>query len=78
VRIEIVKLDHYVRQISSIVNRLAFAIVVAAILVASAVSLQNPDGPSLFDVPIIAVVGFVVSMFLGFWLLIAILRSGSL
>lgn len=78
VRVEVAYLSQYVRQLSTIANRLSFAIVIAATLVASAVSLQSKVGPSVFDIPVIAILGFVLSIMLSLWLLIAILRSGAL
>ena len=77
-RIELAYLDRYIRQISVTVNRLAAAIVVASMFLASTLALRVPVGPSIYDISLFAVVGFAVSLILGLWLFAAILRSGAL
>ena len=59
-------------------NRLAFALIVAAIVVGSAIIIASHAGPHVEGVPLLGVIGFVVAGALGTaWALLA-LRSGRL
>lgn len=59
-------------------NRLAFALVVASIIVGSAMIFVAEVGPALLGYSVIGIVGFVAAGFLGLWLAWAVLRSGRL
>ncbi|TAK88066.1 MAG: AarF/ABC1/UbiB kinase family protein [Betaproteobacteria bacterium] len=59
-------------------NRLAFALIIASIVVGSAIVIGADAGPSVQGVPILGIVGFVVAGALGLaWAVIA-LKSGRL
>ncbi len=55
-------------------NRLVFAIVLAALIVGSSIMVLSGIPPKWREIPLIGVIGFVLSGILGFWLLTAILR----
>ena len=57
-------------------TRLTLGLVTAALIVGTAVALQIPFGPRLFDLPIFGLIGFLSSLVVGFWVLWSILRSG--
>jgi ubiquinone biosynthesis protein len=59
-------------------NRLAFSILLAAIIVASSLILSAHVGPTWRGISLLGIAGYVLSAFLGFWLVIAILRSGRM
>lgn len=59
-------------------NRLAFSIVLAALLIASALIVLSGIPPTWHEVPIIGLTGFLVSGVMGFWLLLTSLRHGRL
>ncbi len=71
-------LDRLIRDIDRSTNRLAFSIVIAAIILSSAVLILSEKGGKVFDIPLLGFVGFVVAFLLGLWLLISIIRSGRL
>ena len=71
-------LDHFVQEMDRASNRLSFAVVIAALIVASSLIFQSGAGPTVFGYPALGLVGFVVAAFLGIWLAIGILRSGRL
>ncbi len=71
-------LDFFVREMDRSSNRLSFAIVIAAIVIGSAVVMHAGVGPERFGVPAIGLAGFVVAGLLGIGLAIGILRSGKL
>jgi ubiquinone biosynthesis protein len=59
-------------------NRLAFALIIAAIVVGSAIVIGTHAGPHIEGVPLLGVVGFIVAGLLGMaWAVIA-LKSGRL
>ena len=60
------------------VNRLSFALVIAGMVVASSLIINRNPEPRVYGVSVIGLVGYFVSAILGFWLLISIIRSGSL
>ena len=79
VRAELPQLTSTLRSVAIIVNRVVAAMIVAAMLIASTLVLRSDAaGPVIYDVPVFAVIGFVGSLIMGFWLFIAILRSGAL
>lgn len=59
-------------------NRLAFALIIASIVVGSAIILAAHAGPHVEDVPILGIIGFVVAGALGSAWAILALRSGKL
>ena len=59
-------------------NRIAFSIVIAALIVGSALIVLSKTPPFLFGIPVIGIIFFVAAAVMGMWLLIAILRKGRL
>ena len=59
-------------------NRIAFAIVLASIIVGSSLIVLSKIPPLWNDIPVIGVIGFIAAGILGFWLLISILRHGKM
>ena len=59
-------------------NRIAFAIVLAALIIGSSLIVLSKIPPLWNDVPIIGIVGFVGAAIMGFWLLISILKHGKM
>ena len=59
-------------------NRLSYALIVSALLLASALLLHTHTPPVWHEVSILGIVGLIVSATMGLWLLIAIARSGHL
>ncbi len=59
-------------------NRLAFAIVLAALIIGSSLIVLSDIPPKWHEIPIIGLAGFVVAGFMGFWLLVSILRRGRM
>ena len=59
-------------------NRLAFALIIASIVIGSAIILAAHAGPHVGDVPVLGIIGFVVAGALGAWWAVIALRSGKL
>jgi ubiquinone biosynthesis protein len=59
-------------------NRIAFAIVLAALIVGSSLIILSDIPPHWHSIPIIGLVGFLVAGIMGFWLLLSIIRHGRM
>jgi ubiquinone biosynthesis protein len=70
--------DVFIREMDRSSNRLSFSIVIAAVVVGSALMVHAGLGPTTFGYPLLGLFGFVVAGILGIGLAIAILRSGRL
>lgn len=77
-KINLLGLDHFIRDIDRSTNRLAFSIVIAAIILSSAILTLSGKGGVILDIPFLGLMGFLMAFFLGLWLLISIIRSGRL
>jgi ubiquinone biosynthesis protein len=79
-RVEFVlrNLDHFIREMDRSSNRLSFSVVIAAIVVASAIMVHAAVGPTAWGYPVLGLAGFVTAAWLGIGLAIGILRSGRL
>jgi ubiquinone biosynthesis protein len=74
-------LDRFITELDRSTNRVAFAMIVAAIILGSAVIMGANVGPKMpytENVPVLGLLGFLVAGVLGVWLAFAILRSGRL
>ncbi|RMH22604.1 MAG: AarF/ABC1/UbiB kinase family protein [Acidobacteria bacterium] len=59
-------------------NRLAFAIVLGALIVGSSLIVLAGVPPLFHEIPIIGLAGYVVAAIMGFWLLVSILKHGRM
>ena len=59
-------------------NRIAFAIVLAALIVGSSLIVLSGIPPHWHSIPVIGLVGFLVAGVMGFWLLLSIIRHGRM
>jgi ubiquinone biosynthesis protein len=59
-------------------NRLSFAIVIASLLVSSAIIVLSHVPPLWHNISVLGVVGFGLSVVMSLWLLIAIFTSGHM
>jgi len=59
-------------------NRLAFAIVLASLVIGSSLIVLSGIPPKWNEIPFIGLIGFLVAGVMGFWLLVSILRGGKL
>jgi ubiquinone biosynthesis protein len=77
-KIDPIGMDKLIRDIDRSSNRLAFSVVVAAIIVGSSMLMQSDIGGKIFGMPTVGAIGFLVAIILGLRLLISIIRSGRL
>jgi len=71
-------LDRLIKDIDRCTNRLAFSIVISAIILSSSILTLAGIKEKIFGTPLIGIIGFMVAFGVGFWLLISIIRSGRL
>lgn len=71
-------LEHFVREMDRSSNRLAFALIIAALIVGSSLIIQAGHGVTLYGYPVLGLVGFVIAGVFGIGLAIGVVRSGRL
>lgn len=69
-------LDKYIAAQHQINNRLSFSIIIAALLVGSALIVISDTPPLLYGISLIGIIGFLAAAVMGIWLLVAIFRKG--
>lgn len=75
-----VALEGIVSGLERSTSRLAFAIIIASLVISSTliISLEKPIGPSLFGIPVIGALGYIIAAISGLWLIINIIRNRTL
>ncbi|MCA8943790.1 MAG: ubiquinone biosynthesis protein UbiB, partial [Planctomycetes bacterium] len=71
-------LESFATEVDRSSNRLALGMIVAALIVGSSIVIQARVGPTVWDLPVLGVVGFVVAGVMGMLLALGILGSGRL
>lgn len=71
-------LEEFLPQLNVMVNKLVMSIIIAALLVGSALVIQVDRGPFFYGFPVLGVLGFSFAVFLGLWLVFTIIRSGKM
>jgi ubiquinone biosynthesis protein len=71
-------LEPMMSTLDRISNRLAFAIVLASLVVGSSLIVLSNIPPKWHDIPVIGLIGFLVAFLMGFWLLWTIVRHGRM
>jgi ubiquinone biosynthesis protein len=59
-------------------NRISFAIIIAALIIGSALIVISKTPPLFYGISLIGIIGFLAAALMGIWLLVAILRKGRL
>jgi ubiquinone biosynthesis protein len=59
-------------------NRISFAIIIAALLIGTALIVISGTPPLVYGISLIGIIGFLAAAVMGIWLLVAILRKGRL
>jgi ubiquinone biosynthesis protein len=77
-RVEYDQIERPMHGLSAIGDRISFSIVLSALLIASALIVQGAGKPTMWSLPALGVLGFIISAIVGFWLLVLIIRSGRM
>jgi ubiquinone biosynthesis protein len=59
-------------------NRISFAIIIAALIIGSALIVISEIPPLVYGISLIGIIGYLVAAVMGFWLLVAIIKKGRL
>lgn len=59
-------------------NRISFSIIIAALIIGSALIIKSKVPPLFYNISFIGIVGFLAAAIMGIWLLVAILKKGKL
>ncbi len=76
--LEIVHLQRFITEFDRSTNRVSFALIITGIIIASSVIIHAGRGKLMFGYPSLGIVGYLVAVFLGLWLVWGIIRSGRL
>jgi len=76
--LDVIGLEKLISELDKSSNRLAFALVIAAIIVGSSLVLTIDIGLKVYGVPALGLIGYLFAGILGAGLAISILRSGKL
>jgi ubiquinone biosynthesis protein len=71
-------LENFISQLDRSSNRIAFSLIISALIVGSSLIIRTNIGPHLFGFSVLGLLGFIVAGILGIGLVISILRSGRL
>ncbi|MGB5217137.1 MAG: AarF/UbiB family protein [Smithella sp.] len=70
--------ENFMKTLDQLSNRLSFSIIIAALIVGSALLLAFSTPPLIYGFSLVGMLGFCAAALLGVWLLIAILKKGML
>jgi ubiquinone biosynthesis protein len=59
-------------------NRISFSIIIAALIIGSAIIVNSRIPPLLYGVSLIGIIVFLPAAIMGIWLLVAIIKKGRL
>ncbi|NJD56094.1 MAG: AarF/ABC1/UbiB kinase family protein [Nitrospirae bacterium] len=71
-------LDRLIRDMDRSSNRIAFGMIISAILLSSAIMHATGAGPTVLGFSLLGLSAFFFALVMGFWLIISIIRSGRL
>jgi len=71
-------LDKMLSTYDQISNRISFSIIIAALIIGSALIVMSKVPPLFYDISLLGIVGFLAAAIMGIWLLVAIIRKGRL
>jgi len=75
---EIQGLDHMLSTHDQISNRISFSIIIAALIIGSALIVISKTPPLFYGISLIGIIGFLAAAVMGIWLLVAIVKKGRL
>jgi ubiquinone biosynthesis protein len=78
VQLEMRGLEKMLATHDQISNRISFSIIIAALIIGSALIVISRTPPIFYGISLIGIIGFLAAAVMGVWLLIAILKKGKL
>ena len=77
VDLDLKRLDHFGGQMAKSANRLTMGIVTGALIIGSSIAMTIKTGPTLFGMPLLGFLGFVIALINALWLMFAIWVSSK-
>ncbi len=71
-------LENLINKLDTITNRISVALIISAIVVASAFLTMSAKGPTIYGIPTLGFIGFMTAGVFGVALIISVFRSGKL
>jgi ubiquinone biosynthesis protein len=71
-------LDRFITDMDRSSNRITFGVIIAAMLLSSAILQSAEVGSKIFGMSVLALLSFGFAFLMGIWLVISIIRSGRL
>ena len=66
------------KEMDKSINRLSSSLLIAALIIGSSIIMQTDKGPLMLGFPVVPFLGYTIAGLIGFWWVIAIIRSGRL
>lgn len=76
--LELKSMENMLSTHDQISNRISFSIIIAALIIGSALIVISKTPPLVYGISLIGIIGFVTAAILGIWLLVAIIKKGRL
>lgn len=78
IQLNVNNLDRSINELNKMINRIVFALIISSMIIGFSFILNSNIGPKFYDISIIGILGYLIAAFMGFWLLISIIKSGKL
>jgi len=76
--LELKNMENMLSTHDQISNRISFSIIIASLIIGSALIVISKTPPLLYGISAIGIVGFIAAAVMGIWLLVAIIKKGKL
>ncbi len=76
--LELKSMESMLHTHDQISNRISFSIIIAALIIGSALIVISRTPPLFYGISLIGIIGFLAAAIMGVWLLVAIIRKGRL
>ena len=76
--LELKSMESMLHTHDQISNRNTFSIIIAALIIGSALIVISKTPPLFFGISLIGIIGFLAAAVMGIWLLVAIIKKGKL
>jgi ubiquinone biosynthesis protein len=75
---ELKNMENMLSTHDQISNRISFSIIIAALIIGSALIVISKTPPLLYGISLVGIIGFIAAAIMGIWLLVAIIKKGKL
>ncbi|MDD7795110.1 ABC1 kinase family protein [Clostridium sp. 'White wine YQ'] len=76
--LQVEDLDKSIQALNKMVNRVVFSMIIAAMIIGSSLIIYNQGPIQIYGMSLIGLGGYFVAAILGLWLIISIIKSGTL